>query len=60
MDGDAPLCCDTKYKVNISHAFWHVRIDPQDFDLLGLKLRNATLFDTCLKFGSRHGTQIFQ
>ena len=48
------------YKVDISHAFRHVKIDPFDYDLLGLKWRDVTFFDTCLPFGSRHGTQIFQ
>ena len=48
------------YKVDISRAFRHVKIDPFDYDLLGLKWRDVTFFDTCLPFGSRHGTQIFQ
>ena len=41
-------------------AFRHVKIDPFDYDLLGLKWRDVTFFDTCLPFGSRHGMQIFQ
>ena len=48
------------HKVDISRAFCHVKIDPFDYDLLGLKWRDVTFFDTCLPFGSRHGTQIFQ
>ena len=48
------------YKVDISRAFRHVKIDPFDYDLLGLKWRDVTFFDTCLLFGSRHRTQIFQ
>ena len=48
------------YKVDISRAFRHVKIDPHDYDLLGLEWRNASYFDTCLPFGNRHGTQIFQ
>ena len=48
------------YKVDISRAFRHVKIDPRDYDLLGLEWRNASYFDTCLPFGNRHGTQIFQ
>ena len=48
------------YKVDISRAFHHVMIDPFDYDLLGLKWRDVTFFDTCLLFGSRHGMQIFQ
>ena len=48
------------YKVDISQAFCHVKIDPLNYDLLGLKWCDVTYFDTCLPFGSRHGTQIFQ
>ena len=48
------------YKVGLSRVFRHVKIDPHDFDLLGLKWRDATFFDTCLPFKSRHGMQIFQ
>ena len=48
------------YKVDISRAFCHVKIDPRDYDLLGLECRDASYIDTCLLFGNRHGTQIFQ
>ena len=48
------------YKVDVSHAFRHVKLDPFDYDLLGLKWRDVAFYDTCLLFGSRHGTQIFQ
>ena len=48
------------YKVDISRAFRHVKIDPGDLDLLGLSWGDATYIDTCLPFGSRHGSQIFQ
>ena len=34
-------------------------VDPGDYDLLGLQGRDAYV-DTCLLFGTRHGTQIFQ
>ena len=47
------------YEVDISCVFHHVKIDPRDYDLLGLELRNASYIDTCLPFGNRHGTQIF-
>ena len=47
------------YKVDISRAFRHVRIDSGDFDLLGLHWRDAYI-DMCLPFGMRHGSQIFQ
>ena len=46
--------------MDISCEFRHFKIDPFDYDLLGLQWRDVTLFDTCLPFGSRHGTQIFQ
>ena len=48
------------YKVDISRAFCHVKIDSFNYDLLGLKWHDVTLFDMCLPFGSRHGMQIFQ
>ena len=47
------------YKVDISRAFRHVKIDPKDYYLLGLKLDQYYL-DTCLPFGFRHGSSIFQ
>ena len=48
------------FKVDVSRAFRHVKLDPSDYDVLGLKWNDLTYFDTCLPFGSRHGTQIFQ
>ena len=48
------------YKVDVSRAFRHIKIDPHDYDLLGLKWRNEAFFNTCLPFGNSHGTQIFQ
>ena len=48
------------YKVDVSRAFRHVKVDPSDYDLLGVKWRDASFIDTCLPFGNRHGTQIFQ
>ena len=48
------------FKIDISHAFRHIKIDPFDFDLLGLKWCHVTYFDTCLPFRSRHRMQIFQ
>ena len=47
------------YKIVISRAFRHLKIDPGDYDLLGLRW-DAAFFDTCLPFGSRHGSQTFQ
>ena len=47
------------YKIDISRAFRSVKIDPRDYFLLGLKHENYYL-DTCLRFGYRHGSRIFQ
>ena len=47
------------YKIDVSRAFRHVRIDPGDYDLLGLHWRDAYM-DTCLPFGTGHGSQISQ
>ena len=47
------------YKVDISRAFRHVRIDPSDYDKLGLYWEGV-YFDSCLPFGFRHGSSIFQ
>ena len=47
------------YKVDVSCAFRHVKVDPGDFNLLGLQWHGAYV-DTCLPFGMRHGSQIFQ
>ena len=47
------------YKVDVSRAFRHVKVDPGDYDLLGLEW-GGTYVDTCLPFGTRHGSQIFQ
>ena len=38
------------YKVDISRAFRHIKIDPRDYFLLGLKHKNYYL-DTSLPFG---------
>ena len=47
------------YKIDASRAFRHVCIDPGDYDLLGLYWHDAYV-DTCLPFGTRHRSQIFQ
>ena len=46
------------YKIDISRAFRHVKIDPRDYFLLGLKHQNYYL-DTCLPFGYRHDPEFF-
>ena len=47
------------YKIDISRAFRHIKVDPLDYDLLGLHWRDVYV-DTCIPFGSCHGSQIFQ
>ena len=47
------------FKIDVSHAFPHLKVDPVDLDLLGL-FWEAQYVDTCLPFRSRHGTQNFQ
>ena len=48
------------YKIDISRAFRHVKLDPSDYDLLGLVWDNVMYVDTCLPFSAQDGTQIFQ
>ena len=47
------------YKVDISRDFMHLKMDPFDYNKLGLNW-GAYFFDTCLPFGFRHGSSIFQ
>ena len=47
------------YKVDISRAFRHIKLDPIDYDLLGL-CHDRHYLDTCLPFGYRNGSAIFQ
>ena len=47
------------YKIDVSNAFRHIKVDPGDYDLLGLHWRHAYV-DTCLPFRTCHGSQIFQ
>ena len=47
------------YKIDISRAFRHLRIDPRDIDLLGLS-HYDTYIDASLPFGFRHGSIFFQ
>ena len=46
------------YKVDISCAFKHLRIDPGDIDLLGLKHKDFFL-DVMLLVGFCHGSMFF-
>ena len=47
------------HKIDISRAFRHVKIDPHDYNLLGLQWQKAFI-DTCLPFGRGHSSRIFQ
>ena len=47
------------YKIDIKRAFRHVKLDPLDYDLLGLR-QDGWFLDTCLPFGFRHGSALFQ
>ena len=47
------------YKIDIKRAFRHVKLDPRDYDLLGLR-QDKWFLDTCLPFGFRHGSALFQ
>ena len=47
------------FKIDISRAFRHVKIDPADYHLLGVRLDNYFIH-TYLPFGFRHGSAIFQ
>ena len=46
-------------KVDISHAFRHLKTDPGDLDLLGL-CHNKYFIDGSLPFGFRHGCTFCQ
>ena len=48
------------FKIDVSWAFRHVKLDPSGYDLLGLSWNDSTFIDKCLPFGMRHRTQIFQ
>ena len=47
------------YKVDISRAFRHIKLDPSDYDLLGLR-HDTYYVDTWLPFGYRNGSALFQ
>ena len=47
------------YKIDISRAFRHVKIDPADYRYLGLHFKSYFI-DSFLPFGYRHGLAIFQ
>ena len=46
------------YKIDISQAFRHIKVDPLDYNLLGLQWHHV--YDICILFGRRYGFQIFE
>ena len=48
------------YKIDLSRAFRHIKLDPKDYNLLGLYFSNHMYYDSCLPFGFKHGSAIFQ
>ena len=48
------------FKIDISRAFRHIKVDPGDIDLLGIKFQNQYFLDCSLAFGFHHGSLIFQ
>ena len=48
------------YKVDISRAFRHLRVDPVDIDLLGFQVDQHHYIDVSTPFGFRHGSLFFQ
>ena len=47
------------FKVDVRRAFRHLKVDPLYLDLLGLNW-DGHYVDTCVLFGTRHGSQFFQ
>ena len=48
------------FKIDISRAFRHIKVDPGDIDLLGIKFGNQYFLDCSLAFRFHHGSLIFQ
>ena len=48
------------YKIDISRAFRHIKVDPADIDLLGIQFQDKYFLDRSVAFGFRHGSLIFQ
>ena len=48
------------YKIDISRAFRHIKVDPADIDLLGIQFQDKYFLDRLVAFGFRHGSLIFQ
>ena len=52
-------CSALLYKVYVSRAFRHIKVDPGYKYLLGLYCKGHYV-DSCVPFGTRHDSQIFQ
>ena len=52
-------CGALLYKVDASRAFRHVKVDPSDYDLLGLDWKGHYV-NMCVPFGTRHRSHICQ
>ena len=48
------------FKIDISRAFRHIKVDPGDIDLLGIKFEHKYFLGRSLAFRFRHGSLIFQ
>ena len=55
------LCPGAKiFKIDISMAFRHSRVDPADIDLLGLQVDGRHFLDVSTPFGYQNGSLFFQ
>ena len=48
-----------RYKSPIRIRIRHIKVDPLDYDLLGLSWHHIYV-DTCVPFGTKHGSKILQ
>ena len=48
------------YKIDLSRAFCHIKLDPKDNNIFGLQLSNEIYYESGLPFGFKHGLAIFQ
>ena len=48
------------YMIDISRSFRQIKVDPEDIDLLGFKLKNNYFLDLSVTFGYRNGSQILE
>ena len=47
------------YNIHLSRAFRHVKLDPKDYNFLGLILDDLDI-DSCLPFRFQHGSALYQ